>query len=115
MSGHQGGKEMSDKFGVEEFQELCRREFQFLEDYGFVERERGTEETIKLKPLEVQYVSPKTSILVIGPSYRNSLYVLFGPAERAAREGYPAYSLDDLLQIRRPDLSRGYRWQTLEA
>lgn len=95
---------MINNRGVEEFQEMCRREFQFLEDYGFVEQERGTEKT-KLKPLELYYVSPKTSILIIGRSYRSPFYVMFGPAERAAQVGYPAYDLGDLLQIRRPDLS----------
>lgn len=95
---------MSDKFGVEEFKELCRQEFQFLEeDYGFAEGELGSEITSNRSPFEVQYVSPKTFVLVMGVSYGYSLDVLFGPAEREA--SFPAYILEDLLKIRRPDLS----------
>ena len=97
---------MSDKFGVEEFQELCRSEFHFLEEnYGFVEQELGKEGTINRRRFEVQYVSPKTYVLVVGLSYAHSLGVWFGPAERAAPESSPGYNLEDLLQIRRPDLS----------
>ena len=85
---------------------MCRREFRFLvEDYGFTERELGEEGTINRTPFEVQYVSPKTSVLVLSQSYGTSFVVLFGPTETDAREIYPRYDLESLLQIRRPDLS----------
>ena len=99
-------KEMNDKSAVEEFREMCRREFRFLvEDYGFAEREPGDKGTINWYPFEVQYVSPKTSVLVLSQSYGSSFVVLFGPTEPDARDTYPRYNLESLLQIRRPDLS----------
>jgi hypothetical protein len=100
-----GEKEMSDEFGAEEFQELCRSEFHFLEeDYGFVEQELGKVGTINRRHMRVQYVSPKTWVLVVGESYAEDLGVWFGPTERVAPESSPGYNLQDLLQIRRPDL-----------
>jgi hypothetical protein len=96
---------MSDQSVVNEFQELCRREFRFLEeDYGFAEREVEKESTIR-NPFQVQYVSPKTVVRVLSQSYGSSLVVLFGPTEPGAREIYRWYDLESLLQIRRPDLS----------
>ena len=97
---------MSDKSIVEEFQELCRREFRFLEeDYGFAERELGKEATINGSRFAVQYVSPKASVAVLSQSYGTSFVVLFGPTEPQARKIDPRYDLESLLEIRRPDLS----------
>ena len=49
-----GEKEMSDEFGAEKFQELCRSEFHFLEeDYGFVEQELGKVGTINRRHMRV--------------------------------------------------------------
>ena len=98
---------MNDKSAVEEFHELCRPEFQFLvEEYGFVERELGKdEEPITGIPFELQYVSPKTSVLVLSQSYGHSCAVLFGPTQPDMREVYRHYNLECLLEIRRPDLS----------
>jgi hypothetical protein len=97
---------MNVKSGVEEFQKLCRREFRFLEeDYGFAEPEVGSEVTSNLLPFEMQYVSLKTFVRVISVSYGHGLNVLFGPSEPEARPSFPAYVLEDLLKIRRPDLS----------
>jgi hypothetical protein len=97
---------MINKSDVKEFQELCRREFRFLEeDYGFAEREVEEEGTINWNPFELQYVSPKTSVLVLSQSYGHSFVVLFGPTEPTAGEIHPRYDLETLLQIRRPDLS----------
>ena len=100
-------KEMNDKSAVEEFHELCRPELRFLvEEYGFVERELGKdEEPITGIPFELQYVSPKTSVLVLSQSYGNSFVVLFGPNQPDMREVYRHYNLECLLEIRRPDLS----------
>ena len=96
-------KEMMDKF-VQEFRELCRREFRFLtEDYGFAERE--LQEGTNWTPYRVQYVSAKTSVVVLSQSYGHTFVVLFGPTEPEAREITPRYDLETLLQIRRPDLS----------
>jgi hypothetical protein len=84
---------MSDQSVVNEFQELCRREFRFLEeDYGFAEREVEKESTIR-NPFQVQYVSPKTVVRVLSQSYGSSLVVLFGPTEPGAREIYRWYDL----------------------
>ena len=45
---------MSDEFGAEKFQELCRSEFHFLEeDYGFVEQELGKVGTINRRHMRV--------------------------------------------------------------
>ena len=97
---------MSDKFGAEEFQELCRSEFHFLkDDYGFVEPELSKEEITNRNPFEVDYVSPTTSVLVIGVSYGHGLDVIFGPTSPESRKYPPRYVLEELLQIRRPDLS----------
>ena len=97
---------MSNKSVVEEFKESCRREFRFLEeDYGFVECEPVKKGGINRIPYEVLYVSPKTSVLVLSQSYGSSFVVLFGPTGPDAREIYPRYELEALLQIRRPDLS----------
>jgi hypothetical protein len=54
---------------------------------------------------ELQYVSPKTSVLVLSQSYGHSCAVLFGPTQPNMREVYRHYDLECLLEIRRPDLS----------
>ena len=93
---------MNDKLGVEKFRESCRPDFRFLEEeYGFAERKLGKNETIDGILFAVEYVSPKTSVLVMSQSYGHSLAVLFGPTEPEA----PRYNLEALLEIRRPDLS----------
>lgn len=85
---------------------MCRPEFRFLvDDYGFVERESVNEEPISGTPFELQYVSPKTSVLVLSQSYGTSCVVLFGPTQPNMREVYRHYNLECLLEIRRPDLS----------
>lgn len=97
---------MNDKSAVEKFQQLCRPQFRYLVDeYGFVERESGNEEPVSGTPFELEYVSLRTSVLVLSQSYGSSFVVLFGPTQPNMREVYRHYDLESLLEIRRPELS----------
>ena len=109
---------MADKpdiLGGEQFQELCRREFRYLEEeYGFAERPPGKPGTVNSRLSEVRYVSATTFVLIKGLDMGEAAGVYFGRPEPEALENEwfydstllgTSYNLETLLKIRRPDLS----------
>ena len=95
---------MSDKLGLDQFRELCRQEFRFLEDeYGFAEPEPPQPPLIN--QFQVHYANATTLVIVAGINWGEAVDVRIGRVKPEPWETYGNYSLEDLLAIRCPDLS----------
>ena len=95
---------MKKKAGIENFRELCRREFRFLqEEYGFTERKLPKKEFVN--EFQVQYVNATTLVAIEGIHWGFGIDVRIGRVKPEAWETWKHYALEDLLQIRCPELS----------
>jgi hypothetical protein len=95
---------MAKKAEIEKFREQCRRDFRFLEqEYAFAERRLPKEKYIN--QFQVQYVSRVALVAVEGIHYGRGVDVRLGRVEPEAWEKWRHYGLEDLLQIRCPELS----------
>src|SRR4051794_29891686 len=95
---------MAKKPQLEIFRSLCKREFRFLEqEYAFSEWMLPND--VCTNEFQVQYVSEVALVAVEGIHWGFGVDVRLGRVEPEAWEKWRHYGLEDLLQIRCPELS----------